>query len=323
MTDSPCKTPDPSSIRTVTLQRLAAQLEKMEKARKGRGRAAGLCRQDNPGSPSPAVELSEKTVSTGIEALDRLLPDAGFREGTLVEWLAESGSGDQLALLAAAPALGSDRVLIVIDGEKTFYPPAAAALGIDLRRLILVRPGKAAGSLPRESGGKTVGKITASRTQASRTSTLGTETLWALEQTLQSRGVAVTFCRLERLNARVFRRLQLAAERGGGLGFLIRAPSARNEPSWSDVRLWVEPAPAAAPTHAPANTAEEISPSGRRWRVEVLRCRRGAAGQRSILLEYNDATHTVHPAAEPAPAENDGQELRVETAPPFKRARRA
>ncbi|HEX4072153.1 MAG TPA: hypothetical protein VHX68_13330 [Planctomycetaceae bacterium] len=317
MTDSPCKTPDPSSIRTVTLQRLAAQLEKMEKARKGRGRAAGLCRPDNPGSPSPVTEFSGKAVSTGIEALDRLLPDAGFREGTLVEWLAESGSSDQLALLAAAPALGSDRVLIVIDGEKTFYPPAAAALGIDLRRLILVRPGKAA-AMPRESGGKTVGKTTASRTNA-----LGTETLWALEQTLQSRGVAVTFCRLERLNARVFRRLQLAAERGGGLGFLIRAPSARNEPSWSDVRLWVESAPAATPTHAPTHTFGEISPSGRRWRVEVLRCRRGAAGQRSILLEYNDATHTVHPAAEPAPAGNNGHELRVETAPPFKRARRA
>ena len=172
MTDSPCKTPDPSSIRTVTLQRLAAQLEKMEKARKGRGRAAGLCRPDNPGSPSPVTEFSGKAVSTGIEALDRLLPDAGFREGTLVEWLAESGSSDQLALLAAAPALGSDRVLIVIDGEKTFYPPAAAALGIDLRRLILVRPGKAA-AMPRESGGKTVGKTTASRTNA-----LGTETLW-------------------------------------------------------------------------------------------------------------------------------------------------
>jgi hypothetical protein len=311
MTDSPCKTPDPSSIRTLTLQRLAAQLEKMEKARKGRGRASGLCRQDNPGSPSPAAELSEKTVSTGIEALDRLLPDAGFREGTLVEWLAESGSGDQLVLLAAAPALGTDRVLIVIDGEKTFYPPAAAALGIDLRRLILVRPGKTAGSLPRENGGKT----TASRTQTSRTSALGTETLWALEQTLQSRGVAVTFCRLERLNARVFRRLQLAAERGGGLGFLIRAPSARNEPSWSDVRLWVEP--------APANTAEEISPSGRRWRVEVLRCRRGAAGQRSIVLEYNDATHTVYPASESAQAGNNGQELRSESPPLFKRARRA
>ena len=154
MTDSPCKTPDPSSIRTVTLQRLAAQLEKMEKARKGRGRAAGLCRPDNPGSPSPVAELSEKAVSTGIEALDRLLPDAGFREGTLVEWLAESGSGDQLALLAAAPALGSDRVLIVIDGEKTFYPPAAAALGIDLRRLILVRPGRR----PVRCRGRTAGK---------------------------------------------------------------------------------------------------------------------------------------------------------------------
>jgi protein ImuA len=313
MTDSARKTPDPSSIRTVTLQRLAAQLEKMEKARRHGSPASGVCQQNNPGSSSPVAGLSEKAISTGIEALDRLLPDAGFREGTLVEWLAESGSGDQLAFLVAVPALGSDRVLIVIDGEKTFYPPAAAALGIDLRRLILVRPGKAADSIPRESTGKT----TASRIQTPRTGALGTETLWALEQTLQSRGVAVTFCRLERLNARVFRRLQLAAERGGGLGFLIRAPSARKEPSWSDVRLWVEPVP------APAPTSGEISPSGRRWRVEVLRCRRGAAGQRSILLEYNDATHTVHPACEPAQAGINGQELRVETAPPFKRARRA
>ena len=101
----------------------------------------------------------------------------------------------------------------MIDSEKTFYPPAAAALGIDLKRLILVRPGK---------------KIACPKIERPTKSLLreeaGTETLWALEQTLQSRGVAVTFCRLERINAQVFRRLQLAAERGGGLGFLHPRP---------------------------------------------------------------------------------------------------
>jgi hypothetical protein len=284
MTDSARKTFERSPIRTITLQRLAAQLEKMEKAR----------RRSIPLSGSSCdlefrESLPEKGLSTGIEALDRLLPDAGFRPGTMVEWLAEAGSGDQLALLAAAPALVEDRLLFVIDGETTFYPPAAAALGIDLSRLILVRPRK----------------TVRSTTMVPKKEAPNEETLWALEQTLQSRGVAVTFCRLERMNARVFRRLQLAVERGGGVGFLIRTPSARSEPSWSDVRLWVEAVPE---KFSPG----EISLSGRRWRVEVLRCRRGAAGQRSILLEYNDATHTLHPIADSH-----------ETSTNSKRARRA
>jgi|SRR5580704_15440451 hypothetical protein len=297
MTHSADKTPDPSPIRTVTLQRLAAQLEKMEKTRRRsipRSCESHDCQSHGPESLRRESSSSEKVISTGVEALDLLLPDAGFREGALIEWLAEAGSGDQLALLTAAPALGTDRFLIVIDSEATFYPPAAAALGIDLERLILVRPRKFARPMknPRTVSPSTG---TASAGAAARRETPNAETLWALEQTLQSRGVAVTYCRLERMDARVFRRLQLAAERGGGLGFLIRAPSARNEPSWSDVRLWVEPAPG-------ESRPQELPLSGRRWRVEVLRCRRGAAGQRSILLEYNDATHTLHPAADPLPA---------------------
>ena len=306
MTDSAGKTPDPSLMRTITLQRLAAQLEKMEKARhhsihrSSESRASqshGLesqgpesHRAESHRAESHGSELPEKTISTGIEALDRLLPDAGFREGTLIEWLAEAGSGDQLALLAAGPALGKDRFLIVIDSEKTFYPPAAAALGIDLGRLILVRPGKFA--RPTKTPHPVLSPGTcreASARQARHTETPSTETLWALEQTLQSRGVAVTFCRLQRLNARVFRRLQLAAERGGGLGFLIRAL-----PRGTSLR-------GATCGCGSSRPRGEFSPSGRRWRVEVLRCRRGEAGQRSILLEYDDATHTVHPASEARP----------------------
>ncbi|HEV3299162.1 MAG TPA: hypothetical protein VG055_05965, partial [Planctomycetaceae bacterium] len=46
---------------------------------------------------------------------------------------------------------------------------------------------------------------------------------------------------------------------------------------------------------------EGDSSSARRWRVEVLRCRRGAAGERFALLEYDDATNTVRPIAPIAP----------------------
>jgi len=254
----PCGTGDRVARRVLTLERLAGQLQKLERS-------------------SHPVRDSSGTVSSGLEILDRLLPDASFRAGTLIEWVAEKGSADQLALLAARSALGEDRVLIVIDDEESLYPPAAAALGIDLQRLILVRPGKVA---RRGAGAET----------KKRPAAASMETLWALEQALASRGVAVTFCRLEKLSARVFRRLQLSAERGGGLGFLIRSPTARGEPSWSDVRLGVEA------------MGEGDSSSARRWRVEVLRCRRGAAGERFALLEYDDATNTVRPIAPVSPA---------------------
>jgi protein ImuA len=258
-----------TSARVLTLRRLAGQLQKLER----NSHPVRDCRESD----------SRKTISSGLEVLDRLLPEGGFRAGTLIEWVAEKGSADQLALLAARAALGEDRVLIVIDDEESLYPPAAAALGFDLKRLILVRPGKPA---RRGTGAE---KQTAAE-KPNRPAAASVEALWALEQALGSRGVAVTFCRLQKLSARVFRRLQLSAERGGGLGFLVRPPTARGEPSWSDVRLSVEA------------MGEGDSSSARRWRVEVLRCRRGAAGERFALLEYDDATNTVRPIAPTAPA---------------------
>ena len=161
----PSGTGDHVARRVLTLERLAGQLQKLERT-------------------SHPVRDSNGTVSSGLEILDRLLPDAGFHSGTLIEWIAEKGSADQLALLAARSALGEDRVLIVIDDEESLYPPAAAALGIDLRQLILVRPGKVA---RRGVQAKT----------EKRPAAASVETLWALEQAPASRGVAVTFCRLE------------------------------------------------------------------------------------------------------------------------------
>ena len=234
--------------RTRTVRELARRLEKMAAARRPGGRFTA--------------------AATGIPALDALLPDGGFRSGTLVEWLADSAASAVgfLALLSARALLRNDRALVVLDRDQTFYPPAAAAWGIALTQMIVVRPKNPA------------------------------EELWALEQCLQSAGVAVSLCRLERATNRALRRLQLAAERGGALGFLLRPLSARGQPAWSDVRLLV--------------TSLVPLSSRRRWCVEFVRCRRGA-GEKSVILELDDATGVVSPVAELAPAARVSQAARA------------
>jgi hypothetical protein len=174
-----------------TIQRLAEQLRCIER-----------------GQPTRA---SSKLISTGLFVLDDLLPDRGIQPGSIIEWLSPgpgSGAGS-LAFLIAAHQMRAERTLIVIDPQHRFYPPAAANLGIDLERTIVVRP---------------------SDTK---------DTLWALEQTLRCAGVAVAVCYLDHLDDRIFRRLQLAAEAGGGIGLFLRADRFIEQPSWAEVRVRV------------------------------------------------------------------------------------
>ncbi|HTI49319.1 MAG TPA: hypothetical protein VL475_00155, partial [Planctomycetaceae bacterium] len=97
-------------------------------------------------------------------------------------------------------------MLIVVDSQHNFYAPAASTLGVSLSDTIIVRPQRDADSL------------------------------WAIEQTLRCRGVGVVLTRLERLESRPFRRLQLAAEHGGTIGVLIRPANQRASPSWAQAR---------------------------------------------------------------------------------------
>ena len=203
----------------------------------------------------------DRPISSGCVPLDRLLPEGGFRRAALAEWLsAGEGSGaTTLALAAARQACRDGGALVVLDRRREFYPPAAVRLGIEPEELIVVQAGSQA------------------------------DEHWALDQTLRCRGVAAVLAWPERLDGRTFRRLQLAAEEGGGLGLLIRPLVARGEPSWADVRLLVEPLP-----------AEPLLSRKRRLRIHLLRCRGGAAG-RSIDLEIDDETCSVHLAARLAP----------------------
>src|SRR5688572_28208661 len=91
----------------------------------------------------------ERLISTGSPPLERLLPGGGLRPGSLVEYLspgAGSGAGT-LALAAAREACSDTRTLVVVDRSRTFYPPAAAAWGIDLVRTLVLHPADDAAEL--------------------------------------------------------------------------------------------------------------------------------------------------------------------------------
>jgi len=222
-------------------------------------------------------------TSVGVAALDALLVQEAFRPGMIIEWVVEgTGSGAaRLVLSAATEALQNGGALVVIDERREFYPPAAVRLGLDLDRTIVVRP----------------------RNRQ--------EAVWALEQALRCSGVAATLGWIDRLDDRAFRRLQLAAEHGGGWGLFLRPIEARKEPTWADLRWLVQPLPfekgdrhlatgefvgdssgvlGASPLFQKA--AATVTSSGRRLRVELLHCREGTPG-RAVQLEIDDETGAV------------------------------
>jgi protein ImuA len=216
----------------------------------------------------------ESKISTGVEALDQMLPDAGLARGTLVEWFMGStcntigwGSGAGiLAMRAACEAAREGGYVMVFDRQRRFFPPAAAAWGLDLGQLVVVRP------------------------------TSLRDELWALDQALRCQAIAAVWGYWEQVDWRWFRRLQLSAEQGGALGLLLRPGHLRGEPSWSDVQWYVEPQKPGSQkpgsqkpgsqkpgSQKPGSQKNEPSRSQAhsRWQLAVTltRCRGGSVGK--------------------------------------------
>jgi hypothetical protein len=184
------------------------------------------------GPPEPA--------SCGCAALDAALPAGALARGSVVEWLG-TGPGCGATILALATACQAQRgggAVVVIDRDHGFYPPAAAAWGLDLAGLILVHPQSEA------------------------------DERWALDQALRCEHAAAVVAWPRRLDGRTFRRLQLAAESSGAMGLLVRPATARREPSWSHVRWLVTPQPSGGP---PADERWRLA-------VRLLRVRGSAVG---------------------------------------------
>jgi protein ImuA len=196
-----------------------------------------------------------RAISTGCPSLDQWLPDHGWREGSLIECLSPAGSGAATFLLRTlVNTPGGSGPLVVVDPDGEFYPPAAYAAGLDLDRLVIVRPRAPA------------------------------DTLWALEQSLRCPGTGAVLGWLDEQTPAIERRLQLAAETGGGLGFLLRSDALRRRPAWADLRLGLTPLPTRGGV-------------GRRWRLELLRARGGLSAPRAAEVEWDDEAGTLSLAA--------------------------
>ena len=87
------------------------------------------------------VSPPEAGFSTGIGALDQATGFHGIPRGRLSELTGPPGSGAlTLGLRVLAAALDSGGLAAYVDLPGTFAPTASAALGLDLSRVVVVRP---------------------------------------------------------------------------------------------------------------------------------------------------------------------------------------
>jgi RecA/RadA recombinase len=103
------------------------------------GKLEALRKQIRTLQASPRTYLA--TLRTGIPAIDGLMPAGGFPLGKVVELSGEAAAGRiTLALQAIAAATREKHLAAYVDGPGELYPPFAAGVGVDLDRLLMVRP---------------------------------------------------------------------------------------------------------------------------------------------------------------------------------------
>lgn len=174
-------------------------------------------------------------LASGRPEVDALLPGGGFPRGALAHLAGGPASGKTLlALSALAAAAAEGGLTAFVDGQAELYPPSAGAVGLDLDRLLVVRPPSAAA--PGAARG---------RGPAGRRGEEALAGLWAAEALLGSGAFAavavdvpLSGLAIARAEA-MLRRLAAAAEKGGAVGLWLGAPGCRVPAA---VRLVLEPA---------------------------------------------------------------------------------
>jgi protein ImuA len=153
------------------------------------------------------------TVACGIPEVDGVLSGGGFPCGALSELAGGPASGKTAVALGVLASLGGEDLSAYVDGRGELYPPAAASLGVDLRRLLVVRPP------PGRDDGRPGGRPRAGSEGVRKA-------LWAAEALLGSGAFAAVVMDVPMPRAipgadAIARRLQSAAERGGAVGLWL------------------------------------------------------------------------------------------------------
>ncbi|CAN5657558.1 hypothetical protein BH09PLA1_BH09PLA1_20890 [soil metagenome] len=158
---------------------------------------------------------------------------------------------DFFDLRSSASICGSNNLrgaIVWCDPQGKLYPPAVAAMGVPLDRLFLLRPK----TIPDEN--------------------------WAIAECLRCRGVSATIASPRRLSRIEARRFQLAAERGRGIGILLR-PYDRTANVYSAATRWLV---------SPQRGLRTVQ----RWRIELIHGHGGQIGQ-AVILEHHRETNSI------------------------------
>jgi hypothetical protein len=177
-------------------------------------------------APEPAA------VPTGFATLDAILPGGGWPQAALTEMLlAHEGIGEIRLVLPGLARLQADgRDVVWIAPPHLPYAPALAAAGLDLGRLVIVRPATAA------------------------------DAQWSFEQALRAPECAAAFFWPQgALDDRAARRLQVAAREGGSWGVLWRRPGQHGTAAAAPLRLALAPAAQRLAVHVVKRRGSEVA----------------------------------------------------------------
>jgi len=176
---------------------------------------------ENPRVWRGSSQVSTRSgLASGYPELDRCLPGGGWPPEALTEILiGQYGIGELRLLMPALARLSAEeaqtycgehtepRWIAWVDPPFQPYAPALQQCGIDLSRVLIVRPKD------------------------------DSELLWSAEQALSSATCAAVLLWPDSLDDQASRRLQLAAEKGHSWAIAFRPLSARQQSSAAALRL--------------------------------------------------------------------------------------
>jgi hypothetical protein len=209
---------------------------------------ARLCRS---GRDTSAMPMSQPS---GWSALDDVLPGGGWPGGVIVELMPmATGIGELRFVLPTLARLSrAEQYVALVSPPHIPFAPALVQHGIVLERLVVID------------------------------ARANEDTLWAFEQTLRCKSFGAVLAWCSTAKDREVRRLQLAAESSGSVGFLYRPPSAAIEPSPAAIRL-------------------RLQAHDQGLLVNVLKCRGARSGMTVTINADNRASesagdHSLQPA---------------------------
>lgn len=184
-------------------------------------------------------------IETGIREIDLSLPGSSFPLAAIHEFIADNAedgaaaSGFLSGLLSGIA--NKDGYVVWIVKSLNVFPPSLKFFGLNPDRIIFIE-------LPREK-----------------------EALWAMEDALRCKGLAAVVCEVTDPDLTATRRMQIAVEKSGVTGFLLRMNPKKTGSTACVTRWHVKPLPSVLADGLPGVGFP-------RWQIELLKVRNGRPG---------------------------------------------